>query len=238
MCVEQQTFHLYPAHCSLGKKEEEENTEVKKENKAGYTAKPVACCWAGAVMLKVSRKVRILIKPQKTHLMTDGPSNRPTDTVTYRVACTRLKRKKNNPPTAACVEPMLFWIFSPLFPYSIELKYPPRVFPIMHLTRPSLMILASHPGFIHMYMYLVTTWGEITTFNNVNTPKTRLISSCSHWYRVVVWQITLQRLTLHGERNKYIHFHFPIDYQTYAAEQGRIHGKTSCMLLGRSSIPN
>ena len=65
-------------YCMLERKETR-----KEENKAVYTAESVACDWAGAVMRKLPKKRR------KTNAL---PTNQRTDGVTYRVACTRLKR--------------------------------------------------------------------------------------------------------------------------------------------------
>ena len=57
-------------------------------NKAVYTAISVACGWAGAVLS--------LCKPRNSEIRdrklddTDRPTDRRTDIVSYRVACTRL----------------------------------------------------------------------------------------------------------------------------------------------------
>ena len=48
-----------------------------------YTTASVACAWAGAVMKKTLAKCR---KRQKRKGGTDQQTDRPTDTVTYRVA--------------------------------------------------------------------------------------------------------------------------------------------------------
>ena len=75
---------------------------IKNKNKAGYTATPVACGWAGAIF-EVTRpfgqehwghKNEITKKVKR-----DQPTNRPTDRQTNkagcRVACMRLKNKKD-----------------------------------------------------------------------------------------------------------------------------------------------
>ena len=68
-------------------------------NKALYTEGLVACCWAGAVaILAVSLLIvsiaQIVLSCQFgsfSQTAMDGWTDRPTDRVAYRVACTRLK---------------------------------------------------------------------------------------------------------------------------------------------------
>ena len=51
-----------------------------KENKAGYTAKPVACCWARAMMADASFSAQILETAKKVKGgPTDGPTQGWTD---------------------------------------------------------------------------------------------------------------------------------------------------------------
>ena len=65
------------------------NSRGVLNNKAVYTAESVACDWAGAVMRKLTEKRRKNIYV--------------TDTVGYRVACTRLKRYNKAVYTAESV---------------------------------------------------------------------------------------------------------------------------------------
>ena len=68
---------------------DEETDEVEtggervEENKAGYTATPVACGWAGAEMR---------VFPLFNSCGTDQPTDQRTDKGSYRVACPQLKR--------------------------------------------------------------------------------------------------------------------------------------------------
>ena len=63
-----------------------------------YMAESVVCDWAGAMMQKLPEKRRknkcVTDRPtdRPTDQPTNQPTNRRTDTVGYRVACTRLKR--------------------------------------------------------------------------------------------------------------------------------------------------
>ena len=78
-----------------------EKGRKKKENKAGYTATPVACGWAGAVF-EVTWSLgqeqwgrRPQKKKKKKVWRTDGRTDGRTDKVGCRVACTRLKTLLN-----------------------------------------------------------------------------------------------------------------------------------------------
>ena len=54
----------------------------KKKNKAGYTATPDACGWAGAVLEKVTRASGQEFKNAKK--IKRGPTNQPTNQPTNR----------------------------------------------------------------------------------------------------------------------------------------------------------
>ena len=57
-------------------------------NKAGYTATPVACGWAGAVLEKVTRPFgQELKKLKNAENVTRGPTDRPTDRRIDKAGC-------------------------------------------------------------------------------------------------------------------------------------------------------
>ena len=81
--------------CFEWEEREEREWKVGRErreriNKAGYTAKPVTCCWARAVMQAFLLEYW---KRRKTHWR-DRQTNQRTDKVTHRVARTRLKMRR------------------------------------------------------------------------------------------------------------------------------------------------
>ena len=66
-------------------------------NEAVYTAISVACGWAGAVISRCKpRNSEIRDRKLATDQQTDGPTDWWTDIASFRVACTRLKRDKQN----------------------------------------------------------------------------------------------------------------------------------------------
>ena len=85
-------------------------------NKAVYTAESVTCNWAGAVMRKLPKKRRKnkCVTDQPTDRPTNQPTNQRTDIVTYRVACTRLKRKADSKKISfrACKQTRLIWFWA------------------------------------------------------------------------------------------------------------------------------